>query len=138
MLFSCLKAQHNISNFVRDWCCPLGWIPIWTSQWSTIPSGSAPFCPCIFFRQEQFWVNRIVHGLVNPTVHWDSCLTTVCSIYPLLGISKKIPHCVLGASLSHPRSLELSKAPPNPITLVAAYFHSFSWPSELFSRLLQT
>lgn len=29
MLGSCLQAQHSISNSVRAWCPPVGWVPSW-------------------------------------------------------------------------------------------------------------
>jgi hypothetical protein len=58
MLGFCLQAKHSISNFVRDWCPPIGWIPSWATHWSNILSVSAPFLPLYFFRQEQFWVEN--------------------------------------------------------------------------------
>jgi hypothetical protein len=43
ILSSCLQTKHSISNSVRVWCPPMGWIPSWDSHRVAIPSGSAPF-----------------------------------------------------------------------------------------------
>ena len=48
---SYLQAQCN----ARDLYPPMGWIPSWAGHYFTILSVSTPFfCPCIFFRQQQF------------------------------------------------------------------------------------
>ena len=33
------------------------------------------FCPCISFRQEQFWVKKFEGRLVTLTLHWEPCLS---------------------------------------------------------------
>ena len=53
---SCVHAQYGLSNSVRIWCVHMGWIPSCSSHWVAFLSDSGPFCPCISFRQEQFWV----------------------------------------------------------------------------------
>jgi len=51
---SCQQVLLGISNSDWIWWLHMGWIPRWGSLWMTFPSDSAPLCPCISFRQEQF------------------------------------------------------------------------------------
>ena len=34
------------------------------------------FCPCISFRQEQFWVKIFEDGWLGPSLNWGPCLST--------------------------------------------------------------
>jgi hypothetical protein len=49
MLGSCLQAQHGISNSVRVWWEPMGWVSKWAGHWSAIPSSSDPSLSWPFF-----------------------------------------------------------------------------------------
>jgi hypothetical protein len=143
---SCLQAQHSISNGIRDWCCPTQ--PPWDRS-QVGPITGQPFlqsllhfCPCISFRQEQFWVENFVGELVSPSLHWevlsDYWRWSFHVSYPVGHLSQGHPHWVLGAS---PISdlwdfLEVSSTSP---PLAAVYYYSFSWssgPPLLFPPLL--
>ena len=71
MLGSCLQIWHSISNSVRNWCPPMGWIQIWAGHWSAIPSVSGTFMFLYIL-----WVKSFVGGLMFPSLHWGSCLAT--------------------------------------------------------------
>ena len=72
MLGSHLQAQHTISNSVRDWCPVMGQIPSWVSHLLSL----LHICPWTSFRHEQFGAKSFVGGLMSPSLHCRSCLTT--------------------------------------------------------------
>ena len=76
MLGSYVQTEQNIISSVRDWCLPMGWVSSWASYWLTTPSISAPSYPCISYKQDKFWVERFVGGLVSLSLQWGSCLAT--------------------------------------------------------------
>ena len=93
------------------------------------------FCPCTSFRQDEFWVESFMGGLVSLSLHWESCLAAevVSSGFmsPLLGTLAKVTH-IDSWELPYPRSLEL---PRDPTPSAAAVFHSILHPSGPLSCL---
>ena len=73
MLGSCLQVQHSISNSIRVWCLPMGWISSQPVTGQPFLQSLLHFCPCISFRQEQFWVKIFEDGLMSLSLHWRSC-----------------------------------------------------------------
>jgi len=56
--FSCQQALLGISNIVCVCCLQMGWIPRWKQSLDGLSfSLCSTLCPCISFRQKQFWVN---------------------------------------------------------------------------------
>jgi hypothetical protein len=43
MLDSWLQAYQNITDSVRDWCLPIGWVSSWASYLLAIPVVSTPY-----------------------------------------------------------------------------------------------
>jgi hypothetical protein len=55
--------------------------PLWdrpqvgpVTRWPSLQS-LLHFCPCISFRQEQFWVKNFEGRLVTPFLNWGPCLS---------------------------------------------------------------
>jgi hypothetical protein len=81
MLHSCLQAQHGISNSVRDWYPSMGWIPSWCGHGQPFFQSPLHFFLCISFRQDQFWFENFIDGLVSPSLHWGTFLSTGGSLF---------------------------------------------------------
>jgi hypothetical protein len=131
MLGSCLQVQHSISNSVRVWCPPIGWIRSCAGHWLAIPSVSASFLFLHFFLTGTILDQIFKVGLVSPSLHWEPCLTTRNSLFRFhlpLGISVKVTHIELWELLTFQVSGTFSPHSHLP-PLSAKYFHSFSWPS---------
>ena len=89
-------------------------------------------CPCISFRQEQFWVKKCEGRLVTPFLHWGPYLS------PGDGLQAPSPHCwplwlrspLSPGSLSHPMSLGLSRGSP-PHSCIFPFIFLALWASLL-------
>lgn len=122
-----MQDQHSIINSMRDWYLPMG-----GSQ--NGPISGQPFlqslfnlCSCISFRQKQFWVESFVGGLVDVPIPPLGVLSDYLR-WSLWVFWLRSPTLSSG-SLSHLKSLVLSRVFSHPPTLAAAYFHSSFWPS---------
>ena len=97
-------SGYGVCNSVRVWCLLMGLIPRWDSHWMDFPSVFDPFfCPCISFRQEQFWVKEFeMGGWFYPSTRDHVYLLDMvfsCSISQVLDVlANVIPKWVLGAS----------------------------------------
>jgi hypothetical protein len=95
VMLDSLQVHLAISNSVKVWCLCLGWIPKWGGLWVAFLSVSAPyFCPCISFRQEQFWVKIFEmsghpHASTRDHVYLLEVISSA-SISSLLVISAKV------------------------------------------------
>jgi hypothetical protein len=49
MLGSCSQVPHSISNSIRAWCLPMGWIPHWAYDLMIFPSACPSFLSLHFF-----------------------------------------------------------------------------------------
>jgi hypothetical protein len=83
ILDSCPQVYQNIINNIGDWLSHREWISSWGSGWLAVPSVSAPFFPYTSCRQEQFWFEGFVDGLMFPSLLWKSCLATGGSHFSL-------------------------------------------------------
>jgi len=87
----CLHTRYGLSNSVRIWCAHTGCIPCWPGY--LVPFFQSPlhFCPCISFRQKQFWIKKFEEGgwsLASSGGHvYLLDVVSSSSISPLLGIS---------------------------------------------------
>ena len=100
-------------------------------------SVSAPsFCPCVSFRQEQFWVKIEVDGWPRPSTGGHAYLLELVSLgsmSSLLDISANMGP----GSLSYPWYLGLSRAYlPQLPTPTATYFYLFSLPCIIWTSIL--
>jgi hypothetical protein len=69
---SCLQPKHSISNSAYTW----GDLKLHQSLVGHSLLLIFFFCPCISFRQKQFWVEKLEGGLVPPSLNWGTSLTT--------------------------------------------------------------
>ena len=70
-----------ILSKIRDWCLPMGWTSIWAGYCLAIPSFWVPSFTCISCRQDKFCEERSLVQFVSLTLHWGSCLATVCGLF---------------------------------------------------------
>ena len=95
---------------------------------------------CLCLRQKQFWVRVFDCGITIPSLHWMTCISTGGGLYDFpLSTGEdftKIPPFESWESLTSKVFCTFYKVPHLPPTEVA-YFHSFCWPSGLFSSLPQ-
>jgi hypothetical protein len=77
---------------------------------------SLSFSLFISFRQEQFWVRNFDNGVVILSLHLGPYVLEVVSSGYLLGILAKVIPIESPGSVSHPRSLGLSREFPPPPT----------------------
>ena len=62
-----LKLKHNMVSVIvsRVWCLCMGWSKVGPATGWPFLQSLLHFCPCISFRQEQFWVKNFKDGLVS-------------------------------------------------------------------------
>ena len=90
-------------------------------------------CPWISCRQDKFWVETFVGGLVSQFLHWGVCLFTGGNLFRFLTqmlwvTAKGIPIWFLGTSLIPGPCLVLEMVPISSSLLVAD-FYLCSWSS---------
>ena len=99
-------------------------------------------CLNISLTQEQFWVKNFKGNLVTPTLHWSPCLSTGAGLFrfhlPTIGHLGQSQPPFSPGSLSHPRSLGLSKgsARPLPQLHISIYSPGPLGFSPVFSHLI--
>jgi hypothetical protein len=113
----------------------MGWILRWGGLWMAFPSVSALcFCPCIFFRQEQFWVKKFeMGGCPHLSTDDHTCLLDVVSTSSLCWVFWLILFLLDAGNLSlSPWHLGLASSPPTPpppllyISIHSPYLLDFS------------
>ena len=138
---SCLQAcKHNMASAIvsgfgvhtRDGS-QVGLVTGWPFFQSLLH-----FCPCISFRQGQFWVKnfRCVGGPIPPlgamSIYWRWPLQVLSALFWIFWQMSSPLH---PGSLLHACCLGLSSDSPTSPSITANYFYSFSWPSGLISCL---
>ena len=119
----------------------MGWIPCWANNMMTFQSASTAFLFLHFLQTVTVLSQNFEGRLLTPSLHWGGGglaiywrrLLQVLYFHPCIFCLRSSP---LGPeSLSHPRSLGLSRSSPVP-NPTAVYFHSFSWPLFLSLYLI--
>jgi hypothetical protein len=104
---SCLQAQQNIINSVRDWCLPMEWVSSWAGL---LVNHSLSLCsishPCISCRRDTFWVKlffvnglsllRFLPGLQALQVPYSNCCESQLRSPPWILGSLPYPRSVVG------------------------------------------
>jgi hypothetical protein len=113
----------------------MGRIQTWSGHWMAFPSVCSIFCPCISFRQEQFWIKNFEGQLVTTSLHWGPCLSTGGGLFsfhlPTVGQFWLRSPPLSSGSLPQAKFLGLSRSSPKPSPLLL----HISWPSRLLSYL---
>ena len=105
--------HHRVSVIPGIGVCPWDESQVGLVIGWPFPQSLIHFCPCISFRQDKFWVESSVGGLVfnfsTGVTAWLQEVASSCSIFSLLLFSAKIIHI-----RSHPRILPDSRSLGSP------------------------
>ena len=86
MLGSCLQSQQSIINSVKEGS-QVGPVIGWPFLQSLLHLCKEVYISC---RQDKFWVESFMGGLMSFSFQWGSCLATGGFMSSLLGISVKM------------------------------------------------
>jgi hypothetical protein len=114
-----------------DWFLAIGWVSRGADIGRLFLQTLLYFCPCASCKQDTFWVESFVSGLLSLSFHWESYLATGSSHFrihiSMLGTSVRI-------ASPHPRFLIYARhCPcPKPISLLSLMLSLHTIPSTLF------